>query len=257
MKLLAIIPAFNEAPSLEAVVRGVADQASSLELEYCVLICDDGSTDDTSEVLRNLAQRFSIHVITHIRNRGLGETIRDLVERACELAESGDVIVRLDGDGTHPTAIIAMMLAEIKLGADLVIASRFQDGGGQVGLHGRRLWFSRSANILMRLVFPIRGVREYSCGYRMYRAETLMSALAVYGSQFIQLKDLGFVCTLEKLVKLNLLGIQISEVPFVLRYDFKISKSKMVSSITTLGYLVLAVMYHWPRSGWKAQSRRR
>lgn len=257
MKLIAVIPAFNEAPSLETVITGIAKEVTKLQFELCVVVCDDGSTDGTSDVLKNLAQRLNLHVLTHKRNRGLGETIRDLFEFACELAEPEDVIVRLDGDGTHPTSLIPKMWSKIKSGADVVIASRFQEGGGQIGLQGKRLWFSRLANVFMRLALPIRGVREYSCGYRMYRAETLISALDIYGSQFIQLKDLGFVCTLEKLVKLNLIGAQIAEVPFVLRYDLKIGQSKMVSSITTFGYLILFVMYHWPSDGWKAQSRRR
>src|SRR5207253_2764940 len=103
--------------------------------------------------------------------------------------------------------------------------------------------------------FPIKGVKEYSCGYRAYRAETIKEAIACYGNNFIQLKGLGFTCTLEKLVKLKLIGAKFAEVPFMLRYDQKVSTSKMVSSVTTLGYLVMTIMYHWPWGGWRTAAR--
>ena len=109
----------------------------------------------------------------------------------------------------------------------------------------------------MRLFFPIPGLREYSCGFRGYRAEIIRHAIAFYGNNFVQLKGLGFTCTLEKLVKLRLIGARFGEVPFVLRYDQKQGSSKMVGSTTTLGYLVMAVLYHWPWGGWRSAIRRK
>jgi dolichol-phosphate mannosyltransferase len=57
------------------------------------------------------------------------------------------------------------------------------------------------------------------------------------------------------IVKLHLLGVRFAEVPFVLRYDQKQGSSKMVSSITILGYFLMAFLYHWPFGGWKSQYR--
>ena len=76
-------------------------------------------------------------------------------------------------------------------------------------------------------------------------------ASGFFGNNFIQLKGLGFTCTLEKIVKLKLIGARFGEVPFMLRYDQKQSDSKMVSSVTTLGYLVMTLLYHWPWGGWR------
>ena len=66
------------------------------------------------------------------------------------------------------------------------------------------------------------------------------------------LTKLGFTCTLEKLVKLKLIGAKFAEIPFLHRYDQKQSDSKMVSSVTTLGYLVMTILYHWPWGGWRS-----
>jgi dolichol-phosphate mannosyltransferase len=52
-----------------------------------------------------------------------------------------------------------------------------------------------------------------------------------------------------------MLGAQITEVPFVLRYDNKIGSSKMIGSITTLGYIVMVVLNYWPWGGWRSQRK--
>ena len=77
----------------------------------------------------------------------------------------------------------------------------------------------------MKIFFLIRGVREYSCGYRAYSA-SIIKAISVYGNSFIQLRGLGFTCTLEKLVKLHMIGARFSEVPFVLRMIKKLVKAR-------------------------------
>ena len=103
----------------------------------------------------------------------------------------------------------------------------------------------------MKLFFPIKGLKEYSSGFRAYRATAIKLAIEQFGNNFIQLKGLGFTVTLEKIVKLKILGAKFGESPFVLRYQQKRSESKMVSSITTFGYMTLALLYHWPWGGWR------
>jgi dolichol-phosphate mannosyltransferase len=148
------------------------------------------------------------------------------------------------------------MVRRAAAGTDVVIASRFARGGSQEGVNGYRRFISRMATVFMRTAFRIDGLQEYTSGFRVYRAEILHLALARYGSNFVQLKGLGFTCTPEKLVKLKLLGATFGEEPFVLRYDQKVGESKMVASVTTFGYFTMALLYHWPWGGWKWSSRR-
>jgi dolichol-phosphate mannosyltransferase len=222
-----------------------------------VLVCDDGSRDGTGRQLEELARTMPLEILRHKINRGLGETSRDLFERAAELAGPGDILVRLDCDDTHEPRFIPSLVRKVREGYDVVIASRFAKGGGQLGVSGYRAFVSRGANLFMKIFFPIQGLREYSCGFRAYRAETVQEAIAFFGNDFIQLKGLGFTCTLEKLVKLKLLGARFGEEPFLLRYDQKRSPSKMIGSVTTLGYLVMTVLYHWPWGGWRTGVRRK
>lgn len=255
--ILVLLPAYDEEASLPRLLPKLDRALAGMAEDYRVVVCDDGSKDSTGEVLEQYAREMPLEVIRHRINRGLGETSRDLFERAAELCGEGDVIVRLDCDDTHEPEFIPHLVAKLREGNDVVVASRFAPGGGQVGVSAYRAFVSRGANLFMKLFFPIKGLKEYSSGFRAYRAEKIKEAIAFFGNNFIQLKGLGFTCTLEKLVKLKLIGAKFAEAPFVLRYDQKISDSKMVSSVTTLGYIVMTILYHWPWGGWRASARRR
>lgn len=253
--IIVLLPAYNEEVSLPRLMPKIRDVLTGAGEEYRVIVCNDGSRDGTEEVLREMSSEYPLEVITHTINRGLGETSRDLFERAAVVAESNDVIVRLDCDDTHEPEFIPDMIEKIRDGNDVVIASRFAPGGGQMGVSAYRAFISRSANLFMKIFFPIKGLKEYSSGFRAYRSEKIKEAISFYGNNFIQLKGLGFTCTLEKLVKLKLIGAKFAEAPFMLRYDQKASESKMISSITTLGYMVMTLLYHWPWGGWRTSIR--
>ena len=255
--LIILLPIFNEEKSIDSLFDALAAYLDAKKYEYKIIACDDGSKDATLAKLEFYSRKMPVEIIRHKINRGLGETSRDLFERAAEIGRDDDIILRLDCDCTHEPQYFEALVNKINEGYDVVTASRFSKGGNQKGISRYRAFISYCATWYMRIFLPIEGIREYTCGFRAYRASFIKKAIAFYGNHFIQLMGLGFTCTLEKIVKLNLLGAKFSEVPFVLRYDKKKSSSKMVSSITTLGYFVMAVLYHWPSSGWKAQVRKR
>jgi dolichol-phosphate mannosyltransferase len=255
--IVILLPAYNEEESLPQLMPKIIDTMSKLGEEYKVVVCNDGSKDKTMEILTNYASAMPLEIIHHKINRGLGETIRDLFEKAAELANTNDIIIRLDCDDTHEPEFMPTLIEKVRSGYDVVIASRFAPGGGQMGVNGYRAFISNAANLFMKIFFPISGLREYSCGYRAFNAKIILEAISFYGNDFVQLKGLGFTCTLEKLVKLKILNAKFGEVPFVLRYDQKISNSKMVGSITTLGYFVMTVLYHWPWGGWKSSYKKK
>jgi dolichol-phosphate mannosyltransferase len=84
---------------------------------------------------------------------------------------------------------------------------------------------SGGASLMMRVVFPIRGVRDFTCGFRAYRATTLRAAVSRYGDEFVN--QAGFQCMVDILLRLRSMNLVIGEVPFVLRYDRKGGESKM------------------------------
>tara|TARA_R110000850_G_scaffold125586_16_gene244065 strand:- start:894 stop:1754 length:861 start_codon:yes stop_codon:yes gene_type:complete len=248
-----LLPAFNEVASLPRLLPKIATHMAAVGEEYRVVVVDDGSTDGTDRVLEEYKDQLPLEVITHRINRGLGETERDGFEHVARNGSAEDILVRLDCDDSHEPEYITRLIMRMGEGFDVVNTSRFQPGGDQKGVDGYRAFISYVANLFMRVVFSIDGVRDYSCGFRGYRVGLIQDAIAIFGNNFMQLRGLGFTSTLETIVKLRLLGSRFSEVPFVLRYDQKASESKMVSSITTLGYLTMAILYHWPFGGWRSQ----
>ncbi len=251
MIVWVLLPAFNEELSLPRMLPKIDCIFSEMNQPYRILVVNDGSTDNTAEVLCSMQKAYPIDVLTHKINRGLGETERDGFEYVAEHAGPCDIVVRMDCDDTHEPRYIRSMIEKIGEGFDVAIASRFEPGGGQVGLNAYRTFVSSCANLFMKVLFTIPNVKDYSCGFRAYRCSVIKAAVSIYGNGFIQLKGLGFTSTLETIIKLKLLGCRFAETAFVLRYDQKASVSKMVSSVTTLGYFAMAILYHWPWGGWR------
>jgi len=251
--LYILLPAYNEEESIDFIFPKLKHYFENEYLiDYKIIICNDGSKDKTLDKINKYVDTIPIEVINHKINRGLGETARDLFERVAELANEGDIIIRLDCDDTHEPSSIKGLIEKLNEGYDVVIASRFVKGGGQLGLNGYRKIISRLANYFMKFFFPIKGLKEYSSGFRAYRASLIINAINFYGNNFIQLKGLGFTCTLEKIIKLRILKARFGEAPMILRYDQKKSPSKMISSLTTFGYLTMVLLYYWPWGGWRS-----
>ncbi|MBN2569768.1 MAG: glycosyltransferase family 2 protein [Deltaproteobacteria bacterium] len=253
MTIFIILPCYNEEKSLQPLLSKVVTMKERTGHPIHIVAVNDGSKDFTEAVLRQWSVQVPMTIINHKINRGLGETSRDGFETAAELANPDDVIVRMDADNTHEPDYIPSMVEKIERGYDVVIASRFQKGGGMEGVNAYRTFISLCANLFMKCMFPIKGVREYSCGFRAYRAEIIQVAIRIYGNEFVALKGLGFTCTLEKLVKLRHLGCRMTEVPFILKYNQKSGGSKMLTSVTTLGYLTLALLNIYP---WGAMTKK-
>jgi dolichol-phosphate mannosyltransferase len=121
-----------------------------------------------------------------------------------------------------------------------------------VAAHRKAL--SHVASAVLRLLFPVGTVQDYSSGFRAYRAEALRS-IAVKGRV---VSETGFACMLDILLRLRAQGRRAAEVPLVLRYDLKPSESKMDVPRTVLRYLVL-IARNWRTarpwgalSGWAA-----
>lgn len=248
-----LLPAYNEQGDLPKLMQKL--QKAMKGKEYRLVVVNDGSTDKTAEILEKSKGILNLEVVEHPINRGLGETERDGFEHIAWNADRDDIIVRIEGDDTHEPKYVFNLIDKLEEGFDVVNTSRFQPGGGQLGVSAYRAFISRSANLFMKMVFGIRGVSDYSCGYRAYRAAVIKDALDIFGNNLIQLRGMGFTSTLEIIVKLNMLGCRFAEVPFVLRYDQKKGGSKMVGSITMLGYLMMALLYWWPFGGWRSQYR--
>ncbi len=241
--IIIFLPAYNEEIALSRVVKKFDDEFKKTGEPYRVIVVDDGSQDTTAQVARDLAKRYPLELLQHPVNLGLGQTMIDGLEHAAKSSLPEDLIVTLDCDDTHDPKYVHEALRKIKEGYDLVILSRYQKGGGEKGLSIVKSILSRGAGLFLKVFFPIKGVQEYSCGYRVCRASALKKALQVFGNKFVQLPHMGFVVTPEILIKFRMLGCRIAEVPFTLNYDLKPSPSKNKPLKTIAGYFALVCLY--------------
>jgi dolichol-phosphate mannosyltransferase len=233
------LPAYNEEQSLPPLLDRIAEAMVEADLPYTVIVVNDGSKDGTARVASEYANRIPLVLENHPVNMGLGATMRDGLLKAIELADPDDIIVTMDADNSHNPESIWRMGRLIREGADVVIASRYQPGSRVRGVPFYREILSLAGRLAFRVTFPIRGVRDYTCGYRAYRAMALQAGVARYGQAMFDQQ--GFQCIVDILLKLRPLDLTFTEVPMVLRYDLKQGASKMRVARTiksTLGLML-------------------
>lgn len=228
-RLIMALPAYNEEENLAALLENlesVFQRLDRLGHTHAYVVVNDGSKDSTPQILEHYKTKLPLTVVTHVVNQGLGTTLRDGLRAACDIASDNDIILTMDADNTHPAGLMVAMVQKILEGHDIVIASRYQPGARVIGLSCFRRTMSDGARVLFWLLAKIPGVRDYTCGFRAYRASVLKRAFERYGDNLIA--ERGFQCMAEVLLKICKSGLIIAgEVPMILRYDLKGGVSKM------------------------------
>lgn len=131
MKVLLIVPAYNEGENIERVIDTVKKHCS----QYDYIIVNDGSTDDTEEICK----KRGYHFVSHPVNLGLAAAVQTGMLYAHE--NNYDAAIQFDGDGQHDPGYIENMAQEIEKGYNIVIGSRFveQKKGASLRMFGSNL----------------------------------------------------------------------------------------------------------------------
>lgn len=238
-KVFITLPAYDEGKGLDEMLASIRRLLSNQTFDYHVLVVDDGSQDDTVEVAIEAGNKMPVTVISHRENQGLAAAIRTGLANAVELSEHDDVILTMDADNTHPIGLIPRLVDKVNAGYDVVVASRFRKGSRVLGVPGYRQITSVGVAVLFKILFPIKGIRDYTCGFRAYRSSALRSTLTHYGENFVS--EQGFSCMVDVLLKLSMRNLIMAEVPMILRYDLKEGASKMNVVSTIRDTLSLAI----------------
>ncbi len=231
-----VLPAYNEAANLPPLLDRVGAAWTGV-FPFRVLVVDDGSSDDTVGVAEAAAARLPVEIVRHGRNQGLAGAVRTAIREVCRRAGDDDTVVIMDADNSHPPELVPLMLVRIFAGSDMVIASRFVRGGREEGVPWRRRVLSRAASMLFRCLCPVAGVRDYTTGFRAYRAALLKALWARHGDALVEAA--AFSVMTEILLKARALRPRVAEVPLILRYDLKEGPSKMRLFTTIRDYVHL------------------
>lgn len=206
-KLTVVLPTYNEAENLELMVDALI--GLKLPMNLHVLVVDDNSPDGTGKIADRLAIETGgrVRVIHNPGKNGLGPAYLAGFKKAIE--EGADFILQMDTDFSHqPKYIPAMVNAIIDHGADLVIGSRYVEGGGvdeNWGIHRKLLsMFANKIYVGRILSLPI---NDATAGFRLWRREALL------GLDLSRIKSNGYVFLVELAYLTSRLGYKMVEVP--------------------------------------------
>ncbi|MBF0606059.1 MAG: glycosyltransferase family 2 protein [Candidatus Magnetobacterium sp. LHC-1] len=222
-----LLPSYNEGASIGTLLNRISTGMKNRGFSYKIIVYNDGSTDNTIDILRQNEYKIPLKILGKEQNMGLGVAMLALIKEVITSSENNveDIVIVFDSDNTHNPEHIYHMVNRIKDGFDVVIASRYLRNSRVVGVTRFRQFLSMCASLTMRVLFPIEGVKDYTCGYRGYSMTCLKGVYEKFGEQLIE--ERGFACMAELLIKLRSIGILAVEIPIVLRYDFKKGESKM------------------------------
>ena len=224
--LYILLPIYNEMGNLASLFEKLDKGMKRRGFPYRVIAYNDGSKDNSLEILHQHKESIPVTIIGEASNKGLGVALNRLFKKALEMStDPDDIVVVLDSDNTHNPEHIYNVVNKLRDGFDVVIASRYLPDSRIVGVSMSRQLLSKGASWLMRTLFPLQGVKDYTSGYRGYSIETLRKAYEKYGDRLIE--ERSFACMAELLIKLRRMNIIAAEIPIILRYDYKKGDSKM------------------------------
>ncbi|MDY0298108.1 MAG: glycosyltransferase family 2 protein [Acidobacteriota bacterium] len=183
-----IVPCFNEVGAIEKTIRDLYESLDSTGVPFEILVVDDGSTDGTTEILRELAMD-RVSVIFHEGNQGYGAAIKSGIRRS-----RYDRAGIIDADGTYPAESVPELLAHIT-GNDMVTGIRTGDVRAVPLLRRPAKWFlNRFASYLVK-----KKIRDVNSGLRVFRKDVVIRAWHIFPDGFSFTTTITLLCALENL----------------------------------------------------------
>ena len=225
MNTLVCIPAFNEEGAIGKLVRKTLSYVDS------VVVCDDGSSDNTAKE----AENSGAHVIVHDENRGKGSALKSLFEHARH--SSADIIITIDGDGQFlPEEIKKLTKPIIEKTSDIVVGYRFDNDTEMPSYRkiGNKI-LDHATNIATSI--PIRDTQS---GFRAYSKNAI---------ELIEFSNDGFTADSEILIDASKHGLRISEEKITVIYDTgrrTSTKNPILHGSSVLGSLIEMILVKHP-----------
>jgi dolichol-phosphate mannosyltransferase len=195
-----VIPTLNEAETIAKMILRVDEILKKENLNGQILVVDDNSTDNTLFIVNDIRLTHpNVNILIRRSNHGLSHSLIDGFDEA---GKNSDIFIKIDADGQHPAEKIPELYRKIKQGNDIVIGSRYIEGGGIKNWSFLRRVISWGATIMARLFFP--QITDPVSGFFAFRKDVVHNA---------PLKPKGYKILLEILGKGN--WKTIAEIPFI------------------------------------------
>jgi len=210
-----ILPTYCEAGNIESLIREIQE----LKLDLSIAVIDDSSPDGTPEIVKKLQDEYdNLLLFVRPEKLGLGTAITTGFRSLLRLKNQPDYIVTMDADYSHNPKDISRLIQVAKRGCDLVIGSRYYNGGKVVGSRLIRRIISRVANFIAAAIVSTR-IHDCTSGFRCYSKNYVKTVLNDLHSQTYEIQ-------IETIKQARLHGLVVKEVPITF-VDRKLGKSKL------------------------------
>ena len=223
MELTVVVPTYNERENIAPLVERLAKVLEGTEWE--VVFVDDDSPDGTAEMVRQLAQKDRrVRCLQRIGRRGLSSACIEGM-----LTSAAPFMAVMDADLQHDEALLPRMLNEIRRDdLDIVVGSRYVEGGGVGGWSGPRIWISSLAGRLSRLVVRA-NIADPMSGFFMIRRDTFEDEVRRLSAQ-------GFKILLD-LFASSPRPLRFKELPF--KFRLRVHGESKLDTLVALEYVNL------------------
>lgn len=223
--LYICIPTFDEAPTIGVLLWRIRRTFQEFPREYEILVCDDGSTDQTLEVLEPYRKALPLTIIEHAERRGYAAAIDSLCRAAAARTRypRRDAVVLMQADFTDQPEHIPELVKRFEGGADLVVAERSVALSTQP-VPVRRL--SRVAPWVLRPFVRVPGVRDPLGSFRLIRVSVIRDLIRSAGDSPIVTGD-GWAANIDLLLRAAPLARRVETVPADPRYDVRPRESRI------------------------------
>jgi dolichol-phosphate mannosyltransferase len=210
------LPTYNEHENLEPMLRALGDKGVR------VLVIDDNSPDGTGELADRLAGHLDyVDVLHRDRKEGLGPAYLAGFRRA--LAEGAELVLEMDCDFSHDPDDVPRLIAAAEDGADLVLGSRYVDGGAIRNWGALRRFVSAGGSFYARMLLGV-AVRDLTGGFKCYRRRVLE------GIDLDSIHSKGYAFQIETTYRALRAGFRVVEIPITF-VDREAGGSKMSKTI--------------------------
>jgi len=217
-KVAVVLPTYCEAENIESLIK----ELQKLKLNLMITVIDDSSPDGTAGIVKKLQEEYdNIHLLIRPKKLGLGTAIITAFQLILSLENQPDHIVTMDADYSHNPQDIPRLIHAARCGYDLVIGSRYCQGGRITGWNRIRWLISRVANFVASTTVGTR-IHDCTSGLRCYSERYVETVLPDLHSQTYEIQ-------IETVKQARLQGFRVKEIPITFE-NRKRGKSKLTKA---------------------------